>query len=119
MDLKVIRQKVRELPWDSSWFLVVYSIFIGLFIGGLVLWSMGYGFLQIYSTLCYGMIGKPTYILQIIIRATPVIITGLAFLFAFKTGLFNIGVEGQFMMGAILANIIGAHFHLPFYIHIP
>jgi len=39
--------------------------------------------------------------------ATPIIMTGLSVGFAFKTGLFNIGVTGQFTMGAFVAVYIG------------
>lgn len=40
--------------------------------------------------------------------ATPILMTGLAVAFAFKTGLFNIGASGQFMVGAFAAIYIGA-----------
>ena len=39
--------------------------------------------------------------------ATPLILTGLSVGFAFKTGLFNIGAAGQFIMGAFAAVYIG------------
>ncbi|MFA5152957.1 MAG: ABC transporter permease [Clostridia bacterium] len=39
--------------------------------------------------------------------ATPIIMTGLAVGFAFKTGLFNIGASGQFIVGAYVAVLIG------------
>jgi simple sugar transport system permease protein len=39
--------------------------------------------------------------------ATPIILTGLSVGFAFKTGLFNIGASGQFIVGAYLAVLIG------------
>lgn len=41
------------------------------------------------------------------LKAAPLILTGLAVAFAFKTGLFNIGVSGQLMMGAFVAVYIG------------
>ncbi|HCX79536.1 MAG TPA: ABC transporter permease, partial [Firmicutes bacterium] len=39
--------------------------------------------------------------------ATPIILTGLSVGFAFKTGLFNIGASGQFILGAFGAVIVG------------
>ena len=45
--------------------------------------------------------------------ATPLIITGLATLIAFKAGVFNIGVEGSFIAGAFTAAIVGANIDLP------
>lgn len=44
---------------------------------------------------------------QVLYFATPLILTGLSVGFAFKTGLFNIGASGQFIMGAFAAIYIG------------
>jgi len=47
---------------------------------------------------------------DVLLSATPIILTGLSVTFAFKTGLFNIGAAGQFMMGGFVAIYIGIHF---------
>jgi simple sugar transport system permease protein len=53
-------------------------------------------------------------------RATPYIFGGLAFAMAAKAGLFNIGMEGQMYIGAMLAAIVGFILHgWPIYIHLP
>lgn len=44
---------------------------------------------------------------QVLNNATPIILTGLSVGFAFKTGLFNIGTPGQFVVGAFTAIFIG------------
>lgn len=44
---------------------------------------------------------------QLLYRSTPLIFTGLAVAFAFKTGVFNIGASGQYMMGLFAAAIVG------------
>ena len=44
---------------------------------------------------------------QVLYLATPIIMTGLSVGFAFKTGLFNIGASGQFIMGAVTALYVG------------
>ena len=44
---------------------------------------------------------------EVLYYATPIIMTGLAVGFAFKTGLFNIGATGQFLAGAFVAIYIG------------
>lgn len=49
--------------------------------------------------------------------ATPIIMTGLSVGFAFKTGLFNIGASGQFIIGSYLAVYVALKFHLPSSIH--
>jgi general nucleoside transport system permease protein len=55
---------------------------------------------------------------ETIVTATPLILTGLSVALAFKSGLFNIGAQGQFIFGAIGASYVGFNFELPVGIHI-
>ena len=45
---------------------------------------------------------NPTNIGNMLFRATPLILTGLSVAVAFKTGLFNIGAPGQYLMGTMV-----------------
>lgn len=96
---------------------ILLSVLLGFIIGAIVLLAAGYSPVSAYAALFKGIFGKPRYVMQTVIYATPVIITGLSVVFAFKTGLFNIGAEGQFMMGAIAASFLGYTLHLPSFIH--
>ena len=51
------------------------------------------------GTLTFGF--NPTNLGNILFRATPLIMTGLSVAVAFKTGLFNIGAPGQYLMGTM------------------
>jgi ABC-type uncharacterized transport system permease subunit len=56
---------------------------------------------------------------QTLIVTTPLILTGLAVAFAFRAGLFNIGGQGQFIMGSIAAVWVGSSFAgMPAFPHI-
>lgn len=55
---------------------------------------------------------------ETLVTATPLILTGLSVALAFKSGLFNIGAQGQFIFGAIGASYVGFRFELPVGIHI-
>ncbi len=56
---------------------------------------------------------------QTLIQTTPLILTGLAVAFAFRCGLFNIGGQGQYIVGSILAVWIGSSFKgMPGLVHI-
>ena len=46
-----------------------------------------------------------------LVRATPLILTGLAVAIAFRAGVFNIGAEGQFLVGAIAATAAALTLH--------
>ena len=51
-------------------------------------------------------------------NATPLIVGGLSVGLAFRAGLFNIGGQGQIIIGAIFAGYVGFHWHLPAGIHV-
>jgi simple sugar transport system permease protein len=56
---------------------------------------------------------------QTLIITTPLILTGLAVAFAFRAGLFNIGGNGQYIVGAIAAVWVGSSFaDMPSFLHI-
>lgn len=95
------------------------SILLGLLVGAIVLVISGNSPIKAYGAMIEGIIGKPKYIAWTIIKATPYILTGLSIAFAFKTGLFNIGAEGQFIIGALVATLVGYSVQLPAIIHIP
>lgn len=92
-----------------------------------------------YSALLRGALGDPaTYLAafgsgdpsqivaafnpvsESLLSATPLIFTGLAVALGFRSGLFNIGAEGQLYIGAMFATYVGfAVTGLPFFIHLP
>jgi simple sugar transport system permease protein len=55
---------------------------------------------------------------ETLLNATPLIAGGLAVALAFRAGLFNIGVEGQIILGAIFAGYVGFTWHLPVIVHV-
>ena len=104
-------------------FSIIVSLFVAVFF---VMWAKGYSISQYFQAL--------TDLLSIIIRevleilqshfetmvfVTPLIFTGVAHSIAFKCGLFNIGVEGQFILGMICAAIVGLIPGLSPWIHVP
>jgi general nucleoside transport system permease protein len=53
-----------------------------------------------------------------LVNAAPLILGGLSVALAFRTGLFNIGVQGQLIMGAICSGYVGFAWHLPVVLHL-
>ncbi|MBE7549960.1 MAG: ABC transporter permease [Anaerolineales bacterium] len=72
-----------------------------------------------YGALFSGSLGSAAAISESLVAATPYIFTGLAVAVGFRGGLFNIGGEGQLLVGAAAAVIIGYSFQLPAVIHLP
>jgi simple sugar transport system permease protein len=60
-----------------------------------------------YAALWEGSLGSPNGRVSTLVQAAPLILAGLGVGLAFKAGLFNIGGEGQFLVGAISAIAVG------------
>ncbi len=71
-----------------------------------------------YSALVRGSLGSWNSIERTLERAAPLICAGLGVSLAFRSGLFNIGAQGQMLLGAIAAGYVGFHFHLPVVVHL-
>jgi len=104
--------------FSSPFTFTIISILIGLIVGAIVLAIAGFNPIETYGVLFKGVFSKPKYIAYAIIYATPLIVTGLSVAFAFKTGLFNIGAEGQYIVGALAATLTGYFLKLPPVIHV-
>jgi simple sugar transport system permease protein len=63
-----------------------------------------------YTSLFMGALGTRYNFLETCVKASPLILTGLAVAFAFRAKFWNIGAEGQLMAGAIMAAFVGINF---------
>jgi simple sugar transport system permease protein len=72
-----------------------------------------------YTALLRGSVGDQYAVSESIVQATPLLLGGLAVALAFQCGLFNIGVEGQLVVGALAATAVGVGMDLPAVIHLP
>ena len=114
-----IKEKKKFSLTNNTVIFSLVSIVLGLLVGAIALLIAGFNPIEAYSAMLVGIFGKPKFIAWTIIRSTPLILTGLSIAFAYKTGLFNIGAEGQFIIGALVATLVGAGIELPAIIHIP
>ena len=83
------------------------------------MWFTGYDPVAGYMALWNGIFGDMYSIGETIRQISPYILAGLAVAFAFRSGLFNIGVEGQLIVGWFAAAYVGMAFELPKIIHLP
>ncbi len=107
--------KILKKPIASA----VIAILFGFCVAAVILASAGYDPIGSFSALFNGAFGKPKYISNVIIKATPLLLTGSAVAFAYKAGLFNIGGEGQYIAGTVLAVVVGSQINLPAPLQIP
>jgi len=95
------------------------AILMAFAVGAVVLLVTGYNPLVAYAAMLRGAFGNVFRVSQTLTQATPIIFTALAFLFSFKSGLFNIGAEGQFLAGAFASTLVGISFqNLPAPLHV-
>lgn len=99
----------------------VISVALGFFIGALVMLLTGHSPVEAYAALLKGagLLGNVKRFGDTLLSMTTLILTGLSVAFAFRTGLFNIGVPGQMLMGGFVAVYTGVTFSLPSIIHLP
>ena len=81
----------------------ILAVLLGLFVSGLMILFLGKNPIPIFGLLFTSMFRDGYTIGEIFVKATPLIFTSLAFAFTFKANLFNIGAQGQFYIGAIVA----------------
>jgi len=122
--------KHRWIPWRkwvAAWSQRVsdlaipfLAVFTALAIGAVVIWASGASVPKAYQGLFEGALGSPRGIAETLVIATPYTLAGLAVALGFRCGLFNIGAEGQFYLGALFAVWVGYSVKgLPIFVHLP
>jgi general nucleoside transport system permease protein len=100
--------QTAELPrWIDLFVLPAFNVGVALLVAGLVVWAIGLDPFQVLALLVKGAFGSRAGISYTLYYATTFIFTGLAVAVAFHGGLFNIGGEGQAMMGGLGAALVG------------
>ena len=96
-------------PDSRIWSFVVpiAAVILALMIASIVILLIGKNPVVAYEALIKGAFGGRQAIADTIIKTTPLILTGLAVGFGFRAGVFNIGAEGQMIMGALIATVVG------------
>lgn len=79
------------------------SILCSFIVGAILIAGIGGNPVEAYMYLFRGAFGNTSNIGETIVKAIPLIFTGLAATFAYKCGVFNLGAQGQFVMGAIVS----------------
>jgi simple sugar transport system permease protein len=98
----------------------VVAILSSLILGAIILFIAGYDVLGAFNAL-YSATFRNLFAFTITInRSSPLIFVGLAVAIAFRGSVFNIGAEGQLLMGAVFATFVGIGFPgLPGFVLIP
>ncbi len=104
---KLIVEPRLETP--PGWFPAAVSlgaVVLALFLGGIVIALVGGNPFATYAHIAGASFGSLGVLSDTLVKATPILFTALACSIAFRMKLWNIGAEGQFIMGAFGASVI-------------
>lgn len=105
--------------WDQV-FPAIISIVIAVIIGGLLLVANGRNPLTAYISLWDGAFGSFGRFTETLVKTTPFLIMAISVSVSFRCQVWNIGAEGQFMLGAITSTWVALEFaSLPLYLLFP
>lgn len=103
----------RDLP------ILVVAFALGLGALALVVRAVGASPILAARALWDGAFGSAYSVSETLVQTAPLLLTGLGVAVAFRCRLFNIGAEGQFLVGAIAAAGIGTRHGIPAPLHLP
>ncbi|GEB76996.1 ABC transporter permease [Sporolactobacillus inulinus] len=89
---------LKKVNWMTL-LIPVISVILGLLCGAVIMLVIGYNPVLAYQSIVESIFLQPYYGGETIRAMIPLVLAGLAVAFSFRTGLFNIGVEGQLMVG--------------------
>ncbi len=105
--------------WERVW-LSLIAVLLALLVGAVVILWAGRDPLLAYHALWTASFGSWRGFGEALVSITPLIFTGLSVAFCSRTGLFNIGAEGQFIIGQMGAAVAGYVITgMPAVIHVP
>lgn len=97
----------------------IVCILLGFIVGMILIAVAGKNPFGAYFALFQGAFGSLSNISEAVLKTSVLVFTGLSVGLAYRVGLFNIGAEGQFIIGGISAAFIGHWVRLPAFLHIP
>lgn len=101
----------------------ILAVIIALVLGGVIMLATGVNLPTIgeaFAALFIGSVGSIGAISETLTAAAPLTLAGLGLAVGFRAGLFNIGAEGQLILGGMAAVAVGFAFTgLPGFVHLP
>ena len=94
----------------------IFAVVVALVLGALIMLATGVGSATIgksFVALAVGSVGSLNAISETLTAAIPLVLAGLGLGLGFRAGLFNIGAEGQLLMGGMAAAIFSLQLPRP------
>lgn len=100
------KKGLLEFIAENRFIHILLSILLGFLVGAIFLAIMGLSVGEAYGRLITSVTSLKGFS-YVIVYSIPYIVVGLSVAFSFKTGVFNIGAEGQFVVGSMAAAVVG------------
>ncbi len=100
----IINQRLGRL---ADALLPILATLAALAIGAIMLFVIGANPIDAYKAMIEGAFGSSNALAETLVKATPLLLVGLGICISFRGSVINIGGEGQMIIGAILATLVG------------
>ena len=115
-------EKQKDIGFAMSTISIIISLLVSLMVTALVIFLSGADPKVVLFAIAKGAFGGKNAIIDTLIKSTPIMLTGLATIVAFRARVWNIGQEGQLFAGAMAVTFVVLTFpnlSLPAYLYIP
>lgn len=117
------RAAPARAEWEDLVIVPIFAVLVALALGALIMLATNVDLATIgrsYVALLTGSVGSLNALSETLTAAAPLVLAALGLGLGFRAGLFNIGAEGQLLMGGMAAVLVGfLAAGLPFAIHLP
>jgi ABC-type uncharacterized transport system permease subunit len=112
-------ERRQDSPVALQILIPIASVIVALVLCSGLVWLAGADVLEAYRLLLFSTFQSGYDIQDTLVKASPLLFTGLAVIVAFRAKFWNIGAEGQLMAGAIAACYLGQREWLPAFALVP
>jgi len=119
MNLAVDVQARENVPPWLAYATPVFTIIAALAVSAVALLALDVSPIEAYSVMFVETVTDPFGVSETLKKAVPLVLTGLAVYLPLKAGLWNIGAEGQLILGGIAGTWVGLNVSLPWFALLP
>ena len=95
------------------------AIAAALIVTGLIFWAYGFNPFYAYGVIIEGTLGNFRGFAEVLRKSIPLLLAGVGLVLAFRAQFWNIGAEGQILVGAVAASGVALFVPLPPFLYLP
>jgi len=104
--LKIVKREERKGSLLRTLAILALAVVAALAVASLLIVALGIDPVKAYAAMFKGAFGSTYRSSEVLVKMTPLLFTGLGVAFAFRTGMFNMGAEGQLAMGTLACIVV-------------